>query len=157
MKAAWVGSAMAALLPLAAGETAAQAAREADRPRFRDSVTVERAVTELRVVDSSGVAIRGLGPRDFRVEVFSLDITHADYHTLEVGLEQVAPDTGGFYEKTHEFPDQALRRVSQALAGYYLLTLEVPPRGERDRGPRSLEVRLAARRGRVLARATIEE
>jgi VWFA-related protein len=67
-----------------------------------------------------------------RTSVFTLDVTNADYHTLEVGLQQVAEDTGGFYARTHLFTAQALRRLEGALAGHYLLGFEAPdlPPGE---------------------------
>ncbi len=32
-----------------------------------------------------------------RASVFSLDVTNADFHTLEFGLQTVAADTGGFF------------------------------------------------------------
>lgn len=83
-----------------------------------------------------------------RTSVFSLDVTDADYHSLEVGLRQVAEDTGGFYAKTHLFPDQALERVEQALSGYYVLSFERP---EGQTGRRRLEVSLARKKGSVLA------
>jgi VWFA-related protein len=63
---------------------------------------------------------------DARTSVFALDVTNADYHSLEVGLEQVAEDTGGFYAKTHLFPTQAMARLSGALAGHYVLAVEKP-------------------------------
>src|SRR6185369_2981578 len=40
-----------------------------DTPRFGDSATVERVVMDVRVVDSRGQPVRGLGPADFRVLV----------------------------------------------------------------------------------------
>lgn len=84
-----------------------------------------------------------------RCSVFALDITEADYHSLEVGLIQVAEDTGGFYAKTHLFPDQALKRMERALQGYYVLSFERP---EGKPGLRRLEVDLMkGRKGRVLA------
>lgn len=83
-----------------------------------------------------------------RTSVFSLDVTDADYHSLEVGLQQVAEDTGGFYAKTHLFPDAALERVEEALAGYYVLSFERP---DGQAGRRRLEVSLAGRKGTVLA------
>jgi VWFA-related protein len=61
-----------------------------------------------------------------RVTVFSLDVTSADRHTLEVGLQALARDTGGFYMRTHLFPDVALSRLLRTLAGRYELTV-VPP------------------------------
>jgi len=84
-----------------------------------------------------------------RCSVFALDVTDADYHSLEVGLIQVAEDTGGFYAKTHIFPDAALKRMERALSGYYVLSFERP---EGKPGLRRLEVDLIkGRRGRVLA------
>ena len=88
-----------------------------------------------------------------RVTVFALDVTNADYHTLEVGLEQVAADTGGFYAKTHLFPGQAIARLEQALSGHYVLTFAPPPlpRGEHD-----LDIALVGRRGTVMAKRSYE-
>jgi VWFA-related protein len=85
---------------------------------------------------------------DGRVTVFALDVTNADYHTLEVGLQQVADDTGGFYARTHLFPGQALDRLEQALAGHYVLTFARPvlPRGEHG-----LHISLVGRKGTVMA------
>ena len=84
-----------------------------------------------------------------RVTVFALDVTNADYHTLEVGLEQVAEDTGGFYAKTHLFPSQAIDRLERALAGHYVLTFAKPdlPPGEHE-----IDIGLVGRKGTVLAR-----
>jgi VWFA-related protein len=88
-----------------------------------------------------------------RCSVFALDVTDADYHSLEVGLMQVAEDTGGFYAKTHLFPDQALKRVERALSGYYVLSFERP---EGKPGRRRLEVDLVkGRGGRVLAPSAV--
>jgi VWFA-related protein len=83
-----------------------------------------------------------------RTSVFTLDVTDADYHSLEVGLEQVSYDTGGFYAKTHLFQAQALRRLEGALAGHYVLVLEAP---RLPPGPHRLRVRLRGREGTVLA------
>jgi VWFA-related protein len=89
--------------------------------------------------------------RDARVIVFSLDITEADQHSLEIGLEQLAEDTGGFYVKTHLFPALAMDRLERALAGYYALAFEKPllPRGQH-----LVKVALVARKGNVLTTAT---
>jgi len=88
-----------------------------------------------------------------RVTVFALDITNADEHTLEVGLQQVADDTGGFYARTHLFPGQAMDRLQRALAGHYVLTFAKPdlPRGEHE-----IDLSLAGHKGHVLARPTYE-
>jgi VWFA-related protein len=84
---------------------------------------------------------------DARVVVFSLDVTNADYHTLEVGLQDVAEATGGFYVKTHDFPTVAMDRLEYALLGHYTLSFEKPllPRGRH-----AVSVRLVASKGEVL-------
>jgi VWFA-related protein len=61
-----------------------------------------------------------------RVSVFSLDVTDAHHHALEVGLQAIAADTGGFFTRTNLFPDQAMNRVANALAGHYVLFVEKP-------------------------------
>jgi len=83
-----------------------------------------------------------------RCSVFALDITEADYHSLEVGLIQVAEDTGGFYAKTYLFPDQAVERMERALQGYYVLSFERP---EGKPGSRRLDIGLNKRKGTVMA------
>jgi VWFA-related protein len=88
---------------------------------------------------------------DARATVFSLDVTDADYHSLEVGLERVAEDTGGFYVKTHIHPGVAMARLTEALAGYYVLTFEKPPGPQ---GVHRVSVDLVARKGTVLARTS---
>jgi VWFA-related protein len=86
---------------------------------------------------------------DARATVFCLDVTEADYHSLEFGLERVAEDTGGFYAKTHLFTGAAMARLEGALAGYYVLAFEGPPG---PTGPHRLEIGLAGRSGRVFAK-----
>ena len=84
-----------------------------------------------------------------RVNIFSLDVTDADSHTLEGSIQQIADLTGGRYEKTHLFPDLVMDRVGRAISGRYVLVF-VKPRG--PRGEHTIEVALAARKGRVFAR-----
>ncbi len=84
-----------------------------------------------------------------RTTVFVLDVTDADFHSLELGLQRVAEDTGGLYARTHLFPFVAMNRLAGALAGYYELVFEKP---DLPRGRHFVEVRLAHRRGRVIAR-----
>ncbi len=88
-----------------------------------------------------------------RVTVFALDVTRADYHTLEAGLQQVAVDTGGFYARTHLFPGQAIARLENALAGHYVLTFARPPLPRREH---ALDIDLVGRKGRVMARPSYE-
>ena len=94
-----------------------------------------------------GPAVQAL--LDARTTVFTLDVTDADYHTLEVGLEAVAADTGGFYAKTHLFPGLAMARLEGALAGHYLLAFERP--GPR-RGVHRVEIKLRGVKGEVMAK-----
>ncbi len=85
-----------------------------------------------------------------RASVFCLDVTDADAHTLEAGLEMTAEDTGGFFARTHLFPDQAMRRLAGALAGHYVLFVEPPSEGRRDW--HEVDVSLGSGKGQVLAK-----
>jgi VWFA-related protein len=67
-------------------------------------------------------AVTALGAA--RASVFVLDVTDADYHSLEVGLRSVAAATGGTYSKTNLFPEQATKLLAGPLSGYYVLTLD---------------------------------
>ena len=89
-----------------------------------------------------------------RASVFSLDVTDADYHSLEAGLQLVSEETGGFFARTHLFPALAMRRLAGALAGYYVLFVEKP---ESRRRTHQLDVRLTRGPGTVLARSGYEE
>ena len=84
-----------------------------------------------------------------RATVFSLDITDADYHTFEVGLQAVAAETGGFFVRTHLFSQRALDRVANALAGHYVLATEKP---DLDPGTHRIELRLVRVKGTVFGR-----
>jgi VWFA-related protein len=87
-----------------------------------------------------------------RVTIFALDTTNADYHSLEVGLEKAAEDTGGFYAKTHLFADLAITRLRRTLAGHYELELRRPD--SLKTGTHRVEVRVKVRGAHVLAPAT---
>ena len=86
-----------------------------------------------------------------RASVFALDVTEADYHSLEAGLQLVAEDTGGFFARTHIFTGQAIDRLVGALAGHYVLFVEQPPL---KAGVHAIEVDLPRRKGRVFANRT---
>ena len=62
-----------------------------------------------------------------RTSVFSLDITDADYHSLAFGLRTIAEDTGGFYVKTHLFPEIAMKKLVRVISSYYELEIVPPP------------------------------
>jgi VWFA-related protein len=84
-----------------------------------------------------------------RINVFTLDVADADYHTLEDYLKQVSQLTGGRYEKTHIFPALAMELVRRTISGRYILVI-VKPRG--TRGDHTIDVELVGRRGYVYAR-----
>jgi VWFA-related protein len=86
--------------------------------------------------------------RAARASVFCLDVTQAEYHSLEAGLQQVAEDTGGFFERTHIFPARALNRLAGVLAGHYVLVVERPPA---RKGRHKVEVSVPKRDATVLA------
>ena len=56
-----------------------------------------------------------------RASVFSLDITDADFHALEVGLQNVSDETGGFFARTNVFTARPLKRLEGALTGLSLI------------------------------------
>ena len=87
-----------------------------------------------------------------RVSVFSLDISEADYHSLEVGLGAVSEDTGGFYAKTHQFPQLAMDRLQRTLSGHYELEVRKPD--TKIVGLHTIEVDVARRNAHVMSRTT---
>ena len=87
-----------------------------------------------------------------RATVFSIDFTQADYHSLAVGLDKVASDTGGFYASTYHFPKQAVDRLRRTLAGHYELEVRKPETGVR--GTHTIEVSTTKRGAYVMARST---
>ncbi|HEX5717802.1 MAG TPA: hypothetical protein VF179_16710 [Thermoanaerobaculia bacterium] len=93
-------------------------------------------------------AVRAL--RGANIPVFVLDVTSADYHSLEVGLEAVAHATGGTYQKTHVLTGLATDFLAQAISGYYVVTIDpdtVPSKG----GPVTVELR-DRKKGSVITR-----
>jgi len=84
-----------------------------------------------------------------RTSVFSLDITTADYHTLEIGLRKVSHDTGGIYLKTHLFPDGAMEKLVRVISSYYQLSIVPPPKLKR---PYLIDVKVKRPGARVYVR-----
>jgi hypothetical protein len=85
----------------------------------------------LGVYGSGGVMFREFGPTKLSLEtarasVFSLDVSDADWHTLEIGLRKMSEETGGFYEKTHQFPTLAMNKLRRTLSGRYEIVLFKP-------------------------------
>jgi VWFA-related protein len=84
-----------------------------------------------------------------RTSVFSLDITTADFHTLEIGLRKVSEDTGGLYLKTNLFPETAMNKLVRVISSYYELSIVPPPKLEH---PYLIEVKVKRRGARVYVR-----
>ncbi len=94
-----------------------------------------------------GNALRALAAA--RTNIFTLDVTDADYHSLEVHLQNLSDLTGGTYQKTHLFPNLAMDRVRRAISGRYVLVFKKP---DGPRGRHSIEVKLDSLKGEVNAR-----
>ena len=77
---------------------------------------VNRAPVDARW---NALAINAL--QQARVNVFTLDITDADWHTLEGHLMNLADLTGGTYAKTNVFSSQALDHAFRAIEGRYVI------------------------------------
>jgi hypothetical protein len=88
---------------------------------------------------------------DARASVFSLDFTPADSHTLALGLQKVAIETGGFYAQSLDFPERPMQWLDGAIAGYYVLFVDKP---EDSKDRRSLSVALTRRQGHAYATTT---
>lgn len=86
-----------------------------------------------------------------RASVFCIDVTDAASHSLDAGLQVTAKDTGGFFLRTNEFPEQVMSRLAGALVGQYVLFVEVTTPVARD--AHDIEVELVGvENGRVLAK-----
>ena len=93
-------------------------------------------------------AVRALAAA--HASVFVLDVTSADAHSLEVGLQNVADATGGVYLRTFRFPGLATQILAKAISGYYVITLD---KAELTGVKGSLRIELRdGRRGTVIAR-----
>jgi VWFA-related protein len=85
-----------------------------------------------------------------RVTVFTLDVTSADEHDLESGLQGIAASTGGTYVRTFRQPGVATDKIAGAISGWYELTFDRAVLEDLQRG--RVEIELRDRRGEVLAR-----
>ena len=112
---------------------------------------------------SIGITSSGLG-REYdevqavlekaRVAVFCLDITQADYHSLEYSLKVLAEDTGGLFVSTYSHRRRAIAQVSNALLGHYVLLVEPPTL---EPGRHGISVELVRSGTTVLARRSYIE
>jgi VWFA-related protein len=103
----------------------------------------------VRMTPAYAPAVRALGAA--RATVFVLDVTSADSHSLEAGLQSVADATGGVYLSTFRLPGLATRTLAKAISGYYVLTLDRAQLAASGAGQLRIELR-DGRRGTVLTR-----
>ncbi len=89
-----------------------------------------------------------------RINIFTLDVSDADYHSLEGSLRVVADLTGGLYQKTHIFPRLAMERVRRAISGRYVIVFKAP---DGPRGFHEISLELVKRKGQVSARTYYED
>jgi VWFA-related protein len=90
-----------------------------------------------------------------RVTLFAFDTSVADYHDLELGLQSAAQQTGGFYAKTHIFPEIGLERLERTLTARYELELELRVPSTLKPGTHDLDIRVKRRGATVLAPSSI--
>ncbi len=104
----------------------------------------------VRMTSEYGPAVEALEAA--RTSVFVLDVTDADYHSLEVGLQSVAAATGGAYYRTRLFADQAIRRLGATLSGHYLVTLDgsALTAAQEELPSQTLNLRLLKRKSELL-------
>jgi VWFA-related protein len=159
-------------------DSAPSLAREFDFRAARKAVTPEKALAIIShaarpIAGAKSLIFFGWGlqiiggayganPRDIRdyqeampaiaaarINIFTLDVTDADYHSLENVLHNVSDLTGGLYIKTNHFANLAMDRVRRAISGRYVLVF-VKPNG--PHGAHRIDVGLTGRRGEVNAR-----
>ena len=112
--------------------------------------TVGGLTGPVAVGKERGVPARDRGAlRRSRGNIFTLDVTDADYHTLEYRLEAVSEVTGGTYHKTHLFPSLAMELVRKAISGRYVLWIV---NSGNTRGDHTVDVSLVSKKGYVYAR-----
>ncbi len=98
----------------------------------------------VRMTPDYRPAVRALDAA--QATVFVLDVSQADYHSLEIGLKNVAAQTGGTYSRTLHFASQAVDRLARTIGGHYLVTIDRTAMPElRGR----LTIRLRDKKGRV--------
>jgi len=108
-------------------------------------------VDGVRMTPDYEPAVRALGAA--KATVFVLDVTSADYHSLEAGLEGVAEATGGIYLKTFRLPQLATKTLARTISGYYVLTLDRSALTEGGEEDGQVRIDLRDRQGTVLARS----
>jgi VWFA-related protein len=88
-----------------------------------DFLTPDRALGTMSYSADFQRAVTLLG--EAQAPVFALDVS-GGHHSLEVGLERLSYETGGYYLPTWDFPTGAMKNVAQAIAGHYVLVFRPP-------------------------------
>ncbi len=99
----------------------------------------------VRMTPDYEPAVRALDAAN--ATVFVLDVSQADRHSLEIGLQSVAAHTGGTYARTFHFASQAVHRLAQTLMGHYVVNID---RSALPKARGRLTLRLRAKTGNVL-------
>ncbi|MCH7665286.1 MAG: hypothetical protein IH936_05075 [Acidobacteria bacterium] len=82
-----------------------------------------------------------------RATTLIVDTTQADAHTLSASLTAMARATGGTYNSSYVFANQALHRIERMLTGHYVITID---RSAMPEARGKLGLRLRDRRGTIL-------
>ncbi|MCP3956279.1 MAG: hypothetical protein GY719_00350 [bacterium] len=104
----------------------------------------------VRMTPDYEPAVRALDAAE--ATVFVLDVSQADNHSLEIGLQNVATHTGGTYQRTFHFASQAVQRLARTLGGHYVINID---RGALPEARGRLTIELKTGKGRVLFKPTI--
>lgn len=104
----------------------------------------------VRMTPDYEPAVRALDSAN--ATVFVLDVSQSDQHSLEIGLQNVAAQTGGTYARTFRFASQAVHRLARTLNGHYVVSLD---RSALPEARGRLSLRLRDRQGRVLFKPLI--
>jgi len=105
------------------------------------------AGANLEEMEAWTTALRAMA--EARVNIFSLDVTNAVYHSLEDSLRDLSELTGGRYEKTNLFAGLGIDRVRRTMSGRYVLVFVKP---QAPPGDHTIRVALLGRKGSVYAR-----
>jgi VWFA-related protein len=101
------------------------------------------------VVLMDGYAEASAALQRARAAVFTLNVTQADFNSLQAGLQTVSAETGGMYASAYLFPARAIDQIARGLEGHYVLFVEKP---DLRSGTHRIEVQLTRRTGTVIAR-----
>lgn len=106
------------------------------------------------VISYPGYAEARLALETAKTSVFVMDVSDADWHTLESGLDMIAEDTGGYYFKTHQFAGRAVKTLERAISGHYEIILIKPVE---HRGTHSVKIKVKIRGAEIYTKKTFDD